>query len=259
MLDVAMQARAQRNTSSDRDVRQELSSAGFKPEMIKANLKRLAGIISGLDWSPQSSTWSEYAQCDHVVTQRQAKSDFVTGALSEGRRHLVWDLGANDGHFSRLASRFADLVIAADADQLVVDRLFAELSAEGPKNILPLLFDLSNPSPGLGWRGRERRPLEERGRPDLVLMLAVLHHLVVAGNLPLSEVVDWLASLRSEIILEWVPPTDPMAKRLAVNKREGEIHSDYNEESLRSLLADRFSTNAEKELEGRILFHLSPR
>jgi ribosomal protein L11 methylase PrmA len=227
--------------------------------MIKANLKRLAGIISGLDWSPQSSTWSEYAQCDHVVTQRQAKSDFVTGALSEGRRHLVWDLGANDGHFSRLASRFADLVIAADADQLVVDRVFAELSAEGPKNILPLLFDLSNPSPGLGWRGRERRPLEERGRPDLVLMLAVLHHLVVAGNLPLSEVVDWLASLRSEIILEWVPPTDPMAKRLAVNKREGEIHSDYNEESLRSLLADRFSTNAEKELEGRILFHLSPR
>ena len=258
-LDVAMQARAQRRAGSDRDVREELSSAGFKAEMIQANLKRLEGIIGRLEWKPDASTWSSYAQCDHVATQREKKADFVLNALGERRRRLVWDLGANDGHFSRLAAGHADLVVAADADQLVVDRLYLDIVRLGPDNILPLVFDLLNPSPGLGWRGRERRPLNERGRPELVLMLAVIHHLVVAGNLPLSEVMEWLASLGSEIIFEWVPPTDPMARKLAVNKREGEIHTDYNEESLRLLVSDLFATRAEQEIENRILFHLLPR
>lgn len=258
-LDVALQARAQRKTTSNRDVRGELGAAGFKPEMITANLRRLVGIVSRLEWSPDSSTWAGYAECSHVATQRQAKADFVTVALGEGSRHLVWDLGANDGYFSRLAAEQASLVLAADADHLVVDRLYRDLVKNGPRNVLPIVFDLANPSPGLGWRGRERRRLEDRGQPDLVLFLAVMHHLVVAGNLPLSEVVSWLASLHSEVVFEWVPPTDPMAKTLAINKRAGEIHPDYNEESLRTLLDSNFTTQAAKELEGRILFHLIPR
>ena len=257
-LDVALQARAQRKTTSNRDVRGELGAAGFKPEMITANLRRLVGIVSRLEWSPDSSTWAGYAECSHVATQRQAKADFVTVALRERSRHLVWDLGANDGYFSRLAAEQASLVLAADADHLVVDRLYRDLVKNGPRNVLPIVFDLANPSPGLGWRGRERRRLEDRGQPDLVLFLAVMHHLVVAGNLPLSEVVSWLASLHSEVVFEWVPPTDPMAKTLAINKRAGEIHPDYNERSLRTLLDSNFTTQAEKELEGRILFHLIP-
>ncbi len=258
-LDVALQARAQRKTTSNRDVRGELGAAGFKPEMITANLRRLVGIVSRLEWSPDSSTWAGYAECSHVASQRQAKADFVTVALRERSRHLVWDLGANDGYFSRLAAEQASLVLAADADHLVVDRLYRDLVKNGPRNVLPIVFDLANPSPGLGWRGRERRRLEDRGQPDLVLFLAVMHHLVVAGNLPLSEVVSWLASLHSEVVFEWVPPTDPMAKTLAINKRAGEIHPDYNERSLRTLLDSNFTTQAEKELEGRILFHLIPR
>lgn len=259
-LDVALQARTQRKTSTNRDVRGELGAAGFKPEMITANLKRLTGIVSRLEWSPDGSTWAGYTDCAHVASQRQAKADFVSVALGERRRQLVWDLGANDGHFSRLAAEQADLVLAADADHLVIDRLYADLVKNGPGNVLPIVFDLSNPSPGLGWRGRERRRLEDRGQPDLVLLLAVMHHLVVAGNLPLAEVVSWLDSLRSEVVFEWVPPTDPMAKTLSINKRAGEIHPDYNEESLRTLLDSHFSTHAEKELEGRrILFHLVPR
>ena len=258
-LDVTMQARAQRRVDAERDVRHELSSAGFKPEMIAANQKRLHGVISRLEWKPETSAWSGYAQCDHVASQRQAKTEFVESVLRDRPRSLVWDLGANDGHFSRLAASHADLVLAADADQLVIDRLYRDLVENGPDNILPLVFDLSNPSPGLGWRGRERQRLEDRGKPDLILLLAVIHHLVVAGNLPLSEVMDWLASLRSEIIFEWVPPNDPLAKRLAINKRANEIHGDYNEASLRALLASNFAVQTEKSWEGRILFHVLPR
>ncbi len=257
-LDVMLQARAQRR-SAGRDVRQELADAGFKPEMIKANLNRLTALVSKLEWGASSSTWSEYAACDHVTTQRQPKAEYVESVLAQKRRHLVWDLGANDGHFSRIASQHSDLVLAADGDELVIDRLFRQLVGEGTTNITPLVYDLSDPSPGLGWRGRERLPLTDRARPDLVLLLAVVHHLVVGGNLPLTEVIVWLRSLESEIAFEWVPPEDPMAQALAINKRSGEVHADYNEVTMRQLLTDHFSIASERPLEGRILFHLQPR
>jgi hypothetical protein len=258
LLDVVMQARAQRK-SAGRDVRQELSEAGFKPEMIKANLARLHRVVAGLEWVPAESTWSEYSECSHVGSQRELKAEFVREIAAQKRRTLTWDLGANDGHFSRLAATHSDWVLAADADELVIDRLFQRLRGAETKNVLPIVYDLSDPSPGLGWRGEERKGLAERGRPDLVLLLAVVHHMVVSGNLPLVEVIDWLRWLGSEVVFEWVPPSDPMARQLSLNKREGEIHRDYNEHALRQAIGERFDVASEFELEGRILFHLLPR
>ena len=119
-------------------------------------------------------------------------------------------------------------------------------------------MDLADPSPGLGWRGAERAALDGRDKPDLVLMLAVIHHMVIGSNLPLGSVIDWLASLRSEAVFEWVPIDDPMSQRLTANKKRTEVHADYTEEHLRSYLAGRFEIVAEVPLEGRRLFHLAP-
>lgn len=257
LTDVFLQARADRATAS-RDVRSELSRAGFRKEMIVANVRRLRKIIDKTTWEESSSTWSEYAQCDHVGTQRGPKEAFVRSVAAERHRSLVWDLGANDGHFSRTAAPHADTVLAADGDALVVERLFRQLRQEGPDNVTPLVVDLSSPSPGLGWMGLERRRLEDRGHPDLTLLLAVVHHLVIGSNLPLTEVMDWLRSLGGEVIFEWVPPDDPMAEKLAVNKRPWEIHPDYNEQSCRRLISARFEIRRQEALEGRVLFHLAP-
>ena len=260
ILDVVMQARAERTlAASKRDLRAELSTAGFSIDMIKSNVKRLTSVIEKTVWQSRASTWSDYNTCAHVSTQRGPKEDFVRTVVDSTRRRLVWDLGANDGHFSRLAAGNADLVVAADADELVVDRLFQSLTEVGPGNVLPLVFDLADPSPGLGWRSQERRRLEDRGSPDLVLLLAVIHHLVISANLPLAEIIEWLASLRAEVVFEWVPPDDPMARQIAVNKRKHEIHADYTEDSLRALLRDRFEIRTELPIEQRTIFHLSPR
>jgi SAM-dependent methyltransferase len=173
---------------------------------------------------------------------------------------VVWDLGANDGHFSRVAATVAGSVLAVDADEEVLDGLYRSLHAEGNGTILPMLQDLAAPSPGLGWRGGERARLEARSSPDLVLCFAVIHHLVVGRNVPLRQVVDWLADLGSRVILEFVPPGDPMVELLSVNKRPHEIHADYDEESLRRYLADRFVIDAEEALPecDRRLFLLRP-
>jgi hypothetical protein len=257
LTDVFLQARADKSTAT-RDVRTELSQAGFRKEMIVANLGRLRKVIHKTAWEESTSTWSEYARCDHVGTQRGPKEAFVQSVAAERRRRLVWDLGANDGHFSRAAAPHADTVVAIDGDALVIERLFRSLSERGPGNIVPLTVDLSNPSPGLGWLGLERRRLEDRGRPDLTLLLAVVHHLVIGSNLPLIKVIDWLHSLGGEVVFEWVPPEDPMARQLAVNKRPWEIHPDYNEQACREMLSARFEIRRQEALEGRILFHLAP-
>lgn len=243
---------------SSRDVRRELGDAGFSADMIKANLRRLRKVLERTRWDPDGSTWSDYGRCEHVAAQRSVKEAFVRRVASERRRRLVWDLGANDGHYSRLVSGQADTVVAIDGDHLVMDRLYQRLRSDGPGNVLPLVVDLADPSPDLGWRGRERRSLEGRGKPDLVLALAVVHHLVVGSSLPLAEVLDWLRSLDAEVVLEWVPPHDPMAKRLTISKQEGEVHADYTEEALEALIGDRFRLRAESQVEGRRLLLLSP-
>ncbi len=260
MFDVVLQARAER-AWQDRatDLREEIKQAGFSAEMIIRNLARLRKVVDRTRWESAASAWSGYAECGHVASQRQAKEEAVAEVVGQRRRRLVWDLGANDGHFARLAAPHADLVVAIDADDLVIDRLYRSLAAEGPENILPLVGNLADPSPGLGWRGGERRSLWDREQPDLVLMLAVIHHLVVSANLPLEEVIDWLASLRCEVIFEWVPPDDPLARRLMLNKRPGEIHSDYQEDAFRRLIHRFFQVRIDLPIEGRRLLHLTPR
>jgi hypothetical protein len=260
LIDVWLQARAERSLGRDpSDIRRELAEAGFSVEMITRNLDRLRKVVAATRWDPPDSTWSDYTGCEHVGSQREAKTAAVSQILAQRRRHLVWDVGANDGYFSKLASPHADLVVAIDADNVVIERLYRSLQGEGPGNVLPLVVNLADPSPALGWRGRERRRLEDRDRPDLVLMLAVIHHLIITHNLPLTEVVDWLTELGSEVLIEWVPPDDPLVRRLMLNRRAEEIHEDYNETAFRSLIDRSFDLAADLPVEGRRLLHLIPR
>ncbi len=258
LADVVLHARAERS-SRHRNVRDELGSAGFTRAMIQTNVRRLRKVVEKTTWQPSDSAWSEYAACDHVAGgQRESKAAFVEKVASEQRRRLVWDLGSNDGHHSRIVRSHADSVVAVDGDEWVLDRLYRALRSEDDRTITPLVMNLADPSPSLGWRGVERRRLEDRGSPDLVLALAVIHHLVVGANLPLTDVVDWLASLGAEVILEWVPPDDPLVVTLAANKKAAEIHSDYREDVLRALLGERFILVDEQPLDGRVLLRLQP-
>lgn len=260
-LDVVLQARAERSAADsgeDRDVRSELSSAGFNADMIIRNVRRLRKVIEKTRWSPEASSWSDYASCSHVADQRGIKEAFVRRVAGQRRRRLVWDLGANDAHFSAALADTADVVIAMDADEVTVDTTYRRLKAGGPRNVLPLVMNLADPSPGLGWRGTERAPLDDRGTPDLVLMLAVIHHLVIGSNLPLASVIDWLATLGTDVVLEWVPLDDPMSERLTANKRRHEVHADYTEDDLRRYCARYFSIAAEEPCQTRRLFHLKP-
>ncbi len=224
---VYLQAKLQAASGdSDKSLRSDLRQAGFRKEMIVHNVRRLKKIVDKLAWRRTSSQWAGYAEENTYDRENhELKKGFVQQAAAQRRWRLAWDLGANTGTFSRLVAEHADYVVAFDVDQLAVDRLYRELKDNGPDNVLPLVANLADASPGLGWRHRERKALTDRGHPDLVLALALIHHLVITANIPLPEFVAWLAGLGSHLLIEFVTKDDPMVAKLLRNKED--IYHDY--------------------------------
>lgn len=260
LADVVLLAKLQARTAgADEPVRGDLVKAGFKKAMITNNLRRLRRIVDGLRWRREASEWADYAGTNTYDDEaHQTKVRFVASVAETRHRRLAWDLGANTGTFSRLVAPHADTVVALDVDHLAVDRLYRSLRAEGPANILPLVGNLADASPGLGWRARERKTLEERGRPELVLALALIHHLVLRANVPLPEVIEWLGGLGAELVIEWVSKDDAMVRKLLRNKDD--IYDDYTPEVFEASLRRHFEIVRQETIHGgtRTLVHARP-
>lgn len=260
---VTLHARAERkHADSDRDVGAELKRAGFGAAIIDAQLRNLTKVVDRLTWDRQQSTWSDYSDRAHYSdTDLATKEEFVRGVLSARPCSLVWDLGANDGRFSRIAAEHSDTVLAVDSDALVVDHLFQRLrDQDGPGQITPLVMDLIDSSPPLGWRSQERSSFYGRTTPDVVLALALVHHLAIPGTVPPEQVVTWLAELAAAAVVVEVPHRDdPMVKRLLRTKRAG-VFDHYRLEVFDTLFRDRFVVRDEVVLPSgtRTLYHLSP-
>jgi hypothetical protein len=240
----AQQRFADRATSAPRD----LARAGFGRALIERNVKGLRALVGRLESrANRPSVWVEYREtCSYDDRDRAAKAEFVEKALAARARAAVWDLGANTGEFSRLAARYAPLVVALDSDAGAVDRLYRELAAEGESRVLPLVLDIADPSPPLGWRLRERTALWDRGRPDLVLALALVHHLVLGANLPLDGLVEWLASLGGDLVVEFVAKDDAMAQRLL--RHRADQYGEYRQDRFETCLGRHFDIEARHQL-----------
>ena len=255
---VVLHAAAQRRfADSNADVKREVAKAGMSPQVLDATLKKLIKIVEGLSLGDKKSTWSEYSERGHYLeSSLDEKQRFVRDAVASKPRAQVWDIGCNDGVFSRIAAAHADSVVAMDADPLVIDRLYGALKAEQNEKILPLYVDMSDAGGGIGWRGQERPGIFVRGRADIVLYLAVIHHLAITFNVPVAAQIDMLADATPELVIEMPHADDPMVKKLLKNKREG-IHADFNLAEFERLLSGRFDVKSKMLLAGgtRTIFH----
>ncbi|MEJ2009036.1 MAG: class I SAM-dependent methyltransferase [Acidobacteriota bacterium] len=255
-LHVYLQAKAQAKYAATKsDIKKGLSSAGFDKEIIRRNVMGLRKLVDKLSWNISRSEWSHYSN-EHSYTDAdfEVKKSFVRDIAKSKRWRLVWDLGCNTGTFSRIASENADYVVAMDADQLAVEYLYQELKKEGNKSILPLVGNIADPSPNLGWRGLERRSLPERRKPELTLCLALIHHIVISANIPVDEFIDWLGGLGTSLVIEFVTKEDPMVKKLLLNKIDN--YDDYEVDYFEKSLADVFNVKKREALKSgtRILY-----
>lgn len=262
LTNVILHARLERrHAESSRDVRGEMRKAGFRKELIVANVRRLRKLVARLDWEPGRTAWNEYgATTSYSEGDAGRKEDFVREVVHARRRTVTWDIGCNEGRHARIAAENSGYVVALDGDAAVSDGLYRRLAREGSTSILPLVADVTDPSPGQGWRGLERRALEARGAPDLTLCLAVLHHVAVGGNVPVPEFLGWLRALGTEVVIEFPTREDPRAAALLARKKPG-AHPDYDREPFERALRERFDVERTLELgEGRrILYAARPR
>jgi SAM-dependent methyltransferase len=245
---------------AERDVKTDLKKAGFHAELIRANARKLRKLVHKLEWDPGRTAWSDYGEANpYDEADAAAKAAFVREAAGLRRRRLLWDLGCNDGRYTRLAAREADYAVAVDADAAVVEALYRALRDEGSVTILPLVGNVADPSPGLGWRGEERRPLAARGKPDLTLCLALVHHVALSSNVPVRAFLDWLAELGSELVIEFPSREDPMVQRLLARKGPG-ANPDYDVDVFERALAERWRVERREALPSgtRLLYRATP-
>ena len=238
VLPAAMESRV---SAPAQAVQTELRAAGFSTEITQALVRNLVKLVGRLQPPAGRSMWAGYRRtCTYTDGDRHEKESFVRQAATAAPIALAWDLGCNDGHYARVAAEHAEYVVAIDNDETVVDGLYQSLRTEGATRILPLVMNLADPSPGLGWRGLERRSLVDRRPPDLVLCLALVHHLAISANVPLRAVVDWLGSLGARVVIEFAGRTDPMVQQLLANKPLSQ-HADYQEDVFEHLLEGAFT------------------
>ncbi|MGI8945604.1 MAG: methyltransferase [Thermoleophilaceae bacterium] len=261
-LNVFLHAKLEaRHGDRGKEVKAEVKKAGFKKELIVANVARMRKLVERLEWSPPEGVWVAYGERNsYTDADAKRKDEFVREVCTAERRGLTWDIGANNGRYSRIAAEGCDHVLAVDADQGPVELLYRGLREEGDEQILSLAMNLADPSPGLGWRGLERRSLPDRGAPDLVLALALIHHVAIAANVPVKEFVAWLASLGAALVIEFPTREDPMVRKLLGPKRDG-LHTDYEREGFERELAAAFDVERRERLSSgtRVLYFARPK
>jgi SAM-dependent methyltransferase len=211
---VVLPARLQRRAATQ-DADAAWRSRGPTLPVFQALLGQLRSFIARLKPRSTGGIWTDYATANsYGADAAAAKRAWVARFVSNHRPKTLLDLGCNTGDFSATALESgAGFAVGLEGDADALDLAYRRAQAAG-LNFTPLYQDLVNPSPGQGWNGEERTSIRDRAHADAVLALAVLHHMVLARNVPLEWAVDWVTSLAPRGVLEFVPPSDPMAARL---------------------------------------------
>lgn len=200
----------------------------------------LESSVRRMKWKPGKTEWGDYYDDTNYSREAHEKKMAIVGEFLDGLRpNAVWDLGANTGVFSRLASRKGINTVAFDIDPAAVEKNYLQADENGEDNILPILLDLTNPSPAIGWANSERKSLRERGPVDTALALALIHHLAISNNLPLDDIASFFKDICRSLVIEFVPKEDSQVRRLLASRED--IFPDYREEAFEDAFARHFA------------------
>ncbi len=235
----------------------EAKKPTFSEAAMRGLVASLTKAIQGLEWQPQGTEWADYYNDTNYSSKAaESKHQILKGWISSLAKPgaVCWDLGANDGRYSRIAAEAGLFTVAADIDPAAVEQAYRYITKNKVTNLHPLLVDLRNPSPGRGWRCEERASLKERGPADLALALALIHHLAIGSNVPLSDVWKALTELGREVIVEWVPKDDSQVARMMHARRD--IFDSYTESSFEAALPAGWKIKEKERIpeSGRILY-----
>jgi len=210
-------------------------SKGAASKNVKISLSNLIALMANLTYlvrkfrlKSQGTEWGEYYTfTNYNDLSFNHKKDIIDGFLDSIQPLTVWDLGSNTGEFTRIAANRGAACVAFDIDPLAVDSNYRYCRKNGIDNILPLVIDLTNPSPSIGWDNNERIAMKNRSHPDAILALALIHHLAISNNLPFAKIAEFLSKLTKHLIIEFVPKTDSQVVKLLLSRKD--IFGQYDE------------------------------
>ena len=217
---------------------------------LAALCENLRAVVSRLDWQPSKTAWAEYYQfTNYSEPSFDFKVQFVQEVVERLRPGLVWDLGANTGLFSKRCVRDDNcLVISSDYDPGAVEINYLDCKKEVISHVHPLVIDLTNPSPAIGWGNRERVSFMERGPADMVFALALVHHLAISNNLPLEKIRDFFAAAGRDLVVEFVPKEDSQVRRLLATRED--IFADYTLENFLKVFLEKYALERQERIPG---------
>ena len=257
LFHVVLLGRSQKRMDADSIAKAQTAKVrGLSRDRYRAILLQLRQFVSRLEVVDSKTAWESYADDNtYEDAESRAKRSFVERFVTDVRPGVLIDLGCNTGDYSQVAlSCGAGYVVGLDSDHGALERAFRR-SARNDSNFLPLYQDLGNPTPGLGWNTCERHNLSDRLiRADAVLALAFVHHLAIARNIPLDEVVDSIVNMAPSGMIEFVPKNDPTIQTMLALRQD--VFAAYSRENFVARLSGRATITSHEIISasGRELF-----
>ena len=210
----------------------KLSKHKMGHQSLLSLIDNLESAITKLKWKPRNTEWAKYYEIDNYsLNAHKNKNYIVADFINKINPKNVWDLGANTGTFSRISSEKGIMTVSIDSDPAAVEKNYLKCVEKNEANILPLLLDITNPSPGIGWQNQERLSLLGRGSADTVLALALIHHLAISNNLPFDKIATFFSKICKSLIIEFIPKSDSQIQKLLFTRED--IFTYYTEEIFR--------------------------
>jgi hypothetical protein len=222
-----------------KEVKREEVEGKISEKALKGLLDSLRNTVKGLGVRISGTEWADYYDAtNYSETAFEEKKAIIGRFVDQVEPEEVWDLGANNGEFSRIASDRGIYTVAFDIDPNAISKAYIQVRKDREANLLPLVMDLTNPSPGLGWAHKERQSLLDRGPVPMAFALALVHHLAISNNVPLPKLAHFFSEVCENLVIEFVPKSDSQVKRLLTSRLD--IFDDYTEEGFEAAFKTQF-------------------
>lgn len=250
MLHINLHALTQKKYNSNKvkvsDLNRKFSKTAFFRLLIS-----LRETTEHLTWEPKGTEWGDYYDPGvHNLKYSEHKKEIVANYINIVKPHTLWDLGSNNGIYSRIANDNNISVTTFDIDPACVEDSYKQVKERKEQNVLPILLDLVNPSPSLGWANLERKSFTERASPDLIMGLALIHHLAISNNLPFRKIAKYFSELSDRLIIEFVPKEDPKVQLMLKNRLD--IFKSYSPEDFEKAFNEYFVIEEKQNIKDSI-------
>lgn len=235
-------------------------TAPFSQQKLLNIISNLYAFVSSLSLRSALTKWNNYY--DETILSNEyasAKMKIVESWLKDLPGKTVLDIGTNTGLFSIVAAAMGKSTIAVDADEACVDTLYKACKGKNIRNLLPLVVDITNPSPSIGWNNGERSAFMGRAHAHIGMALALVHHLAIGKNIPLQQIAALFSRLADTFIVEFIPKEDPRVQLLLRDRVD--VFSNYSEQCFIKAFKNKFEIQKQTVVPGtnRVLFLMKPR